>query len=59
MGTNDFKRWQCSLCGFVYDEAAGLPADSIASGTRWADVPADWVCPDGSTPKSDFEMVQI
>ena len=54
-----FKVWQCVLCGFTYDEAAGLPSDGIAPGTRWADVPADWLCPDCSATKSDFEMVEI
>jgi rubredoxin len=53
------KVWQCVLCGFTYDEAAGMPSDGIPPGTRWADVPADWVCPDCSAPKSDFEMVEI
>jgi rubredoxin len=54
-----FKVWQCVLCGFTYDEAAGLPADGIPPGTRWIDVPADWICPDCSATKSDFEMVEI
>jgi rubredoxin len=55
----DFKVWQCVLCAFVYDEAAGLPEDGIAPGTRWADVPASWGCPDCSATKKDFEMVEI
>ena len=54
-----FKVWQCVLCGFTYDEAAGLPSDGIPPGTRWADVPADWICPDCSATKSDFEMIEI
>ena len=54
-----FKLWQCVLCGFTYDEAAGLPSDGIPPGTRWADVPADWICPDCSATKADFEMVEI
>jgi rubredoxin len=53
------KVWQCILCGFVYDEAAGLPSDGIPPGTRWADVPESWLCPDCSAPKSDFEMVEV
>ena len=53
------KVWQCVLCGFVYDEAAGLPGDGIAPGTRWADVPESWICPDCSAQKSDFEMVEL
>ncbi|MCF8470420.1 MAG: rubredoxin [Parvibaculum sp.] len=54
-----FKKWECPTCGFVYDEAEGYPDDGLAPGTRWADVPDDWVCPDCGTLKSDFEMVEI
>jgi len=39
------KKWQCVVCGFIYDEAEGWPDDGIAPGTRWEDVPEDWVCP--------------
>lgn len=53
------KKWQCILCGFVYDEAAGLPDEGIAPGTRWEDVPADWTCPYCGAPKSDFDMIAI
>ncbi len=28
------RKWQCIVCGFVYDEAVGLPEDGIAAGTR-------------------------
>ena len=51
--------WQCVLCGFIYDEAVGMPGEGIAPGTRWADVPETWVCPDCSAPKSDFDMVEV
>ena len=53
------KKWQCATCGFIYDEAEGLPDEGIAAGTRWADVPEHWVCPECATPKSDFDMVEI
>jgi rubredoxin len=53
------KKWQCGVCSFVYDEAQGLPEAGIAPGTRWADIPDTWVCPDCGAPKSDFEMVEI
>ena len=55
----NMKSWQCIVCGFIYDEAKGLPEDGIAPGTAWADVPEDWECPDCGVAKSDFEMVQI
>jgi rubredoxin len=53
------KRYLCLGCGFLYDEALGLPEYGVAPGTRWEDIPADWVCPDCGTPKSLFEMVEI
>lgn len=53
------KRYVCLLCGLMYDEALGLPADGIAPGTVWADVPEDWVCPDCGASKADFEMVAV
>lgn len=55
----NMKSWQCIVCGFIYDEAKGLPEDGIAPGTAWADVPENWECPDCGVAKSDFEMVQI
>ena len=53
------KKWQCGVCGFIYDEAQGLAEAGIAPGTRWADIPDTWVCPDCGAPKSDFAMVEI
>lgn len=55
----EFKVWQCLLCGFLYDEAEGMPDEGIAPGTRWADVPDDWVCPECSAIKADFEMIEV
>jgi rubredoxin len=55
----NMKSWQCIVCGFIYDEAKGLPEEGIAPGTAWADIPEDWECPDCGVAKSDFEMVQI
>jgi rubredoxin len=53
------KMWQCIVCGFIYDEALGLPEDGLAPGTVWADVPDSWACPDCGVAKADFEMIQI
>jgi rubredoxin len=53
------RKWQCLFCGFVYDEALGLPEEGIAPGTRWEDVPGDWCCPHCSVTKADFEMVPL
>ena len=53
------KKWQCMLCGFVYDEAEGWPEDNIAPGTAWEDVPDSWLCPDCGASKDEFEMVEL
>jgi rubredoxin len=57
--TSDFKSFQCISCGFIYNEADGLPDEGIAPGTRWADIPDDWCCPQCGTEKADFEMVEL
>ena len=53
------KKWQCIVCGFIYDEAEGLPDEDIAPGTRWEDIPDDWCCPECGVSKDDFEMVEM
>lgn len=53
------SKWQCVVCGLIYDEAQGWPEDGIAAGTKWQDVPEDWVCPDCGVGKADFEMIEI
>ncbi|MFT6365288.1 MAG: rubredoxin-NAD+ reductase [Candidatus Azotimanducaceae bacterium] len=50
-------RWECTVCGLIYDEAKGWPEDDIAPGTRWEDVPEDWSCPDCGVGKEDFEPI--
>ncbi|VVP92512.1 Nitric oxide reductase FlRd-NAD(+) reductase [Pseudomonas fluorescens] len=54
-----FKTWLCIVCGLIYDEALGWPEDGILAGTRWEDVPEDWVCPECHVGKADFEMLDI
>lgn len=53
------KKWQCVVCGYVYNEAEGDPEHGVAPGTRWEAVPEDWSCPECGVSKSDFEMVEI
>ena len=49
------KTYVCSICGFVYEEANGIPSAGIAPGTKWEDLPDDWVCPLCKASKSDFK----
>ena len=54
--SNDFKSYMCLICGWIYHEADGAPADGLAPGTRWADVPDDWLCPECHVTKIEFAM---
>ena len=39
------KKYVCTVCGWIYDEAKGDPDNGIAPGTKFEDLPADYVCP--------------
>ena len=51
------KKYKCLLCDYVYDPAAGDPDNGVAPGTKWEDVPSDWVCPLCGAAKEDFEAL--
>ena len=53
------KRYECIVCGWIYDEELGCPEEGIAPGTRWEDVPDDWICPECGVGKLDFEMAEF
>jgi rubredoxin len=55
----EYKKWECIVCGYIYDEKAGDEEHGLAPGTLWQDVPEDWECPECGERKSEFEMVQI
>ncbi len=55
----DYKRYMCLLCGWIYDEAEGCPEEGLVAGTRWIDVPLNWRCPDCGAMKADFEMIEV
>ena len=50
------QKYICSICGFVYDEATGYPEGGIAPGTKWEDIPRDWVCPLCGATKDEFKQ---
>ena len=43
MAGTDFRKWQCTTCGEIYDEALGDPESGIAAGTRFEDIWLDRV----------------
>lgn len=50
------QKYVCSICGFVYDETAGYPQGDIAPGTKWENIPKDWVCPLCGATKNEFML---
>lgn len=49
------EKFECKICGYIYDPAKGDPENGIAPGTKFEDLPADWVCPLCGVGKEDFE----
>jgi len=50
-------KWECLVCGYVYDPEVGDPDSGIEPGTPFEAVPDDWVCPDCGAGKDMFEKV--
>jgi rubredoxin len=51
-------KWECMVCGYVYDPAEGDPDSGIEAGTPFEALPDDWVCPDCGAGKDMFEKVE-
>ena len=50
------QKYVCNICGFIYDEATGYPEGGIAPGTKWEDIPRDWVCQLCGATKDEFKQ---
>ena len=51
-------KYECKLCGYVYDPEAGDPDNGVAPGTGFESLPDDWVCPVCGAGKEDFKKVE-
>ena len=51
-------KYECSVCGYVYDPELGDPDGGIKPGTPFEDIPDDWVCPVCGATKSEFEKME-
>ncbi|MPW25344.1 rubredoxin [Alkalibaculum sp. M08DMB] len=52
------QKYECVLCGYIYDPTEGDPDGGINPGTAFEDIPEDWVCPLCGAAKSDFIPVE-
>ncbi len=51
------KQYLCTVCGYIYDEAKGIPESGIAPKTKWEELPAGWKCPLCGASKSEFREI--
>lgn len=51
-------KYECLPCGYIYDPEVGDPDSGIAPGTRFEDLPDDWVCPMCGVDKSEFSKIE-
>jgi rubredoxin len=49
--------YECSVCGWVYNEEEGFPEGGITPGTTFEDLPDDWFCPFCSADKDKFNKL--
>ncbi len=56
-GDPSMQKYQCLVCGYVYDPAEGDPDSGIAPGTAFTDIPDGWVCPICGVGKDQFEPI--
>jgi len=50
--------YRCVVCGYVYDPEKGDPEAGIEPGTKFEELPDDWVCPLCGATKDQFEKVE-
>jgi rubredoxin len=51
-------KYQCTVCGYVYDEDEGDPESNVPPGTKWDDLPDGWTCPVCGASKNEFEKIE-
>jgi len=50
-------KWQCIICGYIYDPAVGDPDNGISPGTPFEQLPEEWLCPECGAEKDQFEKL--
>jgi len=51
-------KFECIVCAYIYDEEKGDPDNGVKAGTKFEDVPDDWVCPECAVGKDQFKLVE-
>ena len=51
------SKWECRVCGYIYDPANGDPDNGVNAGTAFENLPEDWVCPSCGANKDLFDKL--
>lgn len=51
-------KYECAVCGYIYDPALGDPDDNVSPGTPFEKLPDNWVCPMCGAEKDQFVKVE-
>ena len=52
-------KYRCTVCGYVYNPEKGDADGGIAPGTKFENIPNDWVCPVCGAGKDKFEKQEV
>ena len=55
MADSQLAKYECVLCGYIYDPELGDPESEVDPGTSFEELPDDWLCPVCGVGKSEFE----
>ncbi len=51
------EKWICIPCDYIYDPEVGDVDSGVLPGTKFEDIPEDWVCPICGVGKDQFEKI--
>ena len=52
-------KWQCNVCGYVYNPDVGEPDRGTPPGSNFEDFPDDWICPICGIDKEMFHKIEV
>lgn len=52
----DVDKWECVICGYIYDPELGDPDNGIKPGTPFTELPNNWTCPICGASKEMFKI---
>jgi len=57
-GEEMMRKYECKVCGYIYDPQKGDPDNGIEPGTPFERLPDGWVCPVCGAAKEEFVEVK-